>query len=61
VPTHEEQVEPHPFRPRGWRWWICDHCFAPRSMHPRTVWVKARPLGHNSYVSKTAPHFKEGW
>lgn len=54
-------VEPHEFTPRGWRWWICNHCFAPRSLHPRTIWAISRPLGRNDYISKDAPHFKEGW
>lgn len=54
-------VEPHPFRRRGWRFWICDHCYGPRGMHPRRTWVKARPLGDNRYLSSGAPHFKEKW
>lgn len=54
-------VAPHEFRRRGWRWWVCDHCFAPRSLHPRTVWVKARAVGENYYLSADAPHFEEGW
>jgi hypothetical protein len=55
------KVEPHEFARRGWRWWICDHCFAPRSLHPRREWVRARPLGVNQYLSDRAPHFSEGW
>lgn len=54
-------VEPHEFRRRGWRWWLCNACYAPRSLHPRTGWVKARPLGDNTYLDSTAPHFEEGW
>jgi hypothetical protein len=52
---------PHDFVRRGWRFWICRHCFAPRSLHPRIGWVRSRPLGDNCYLSATAPHFKEGW
>lgn len=55
------QVDAHPFRRRGWRWWICDHCYAPKSLHPRRSWVVARPLGSNYCLSADAPHFKEGW
>lgn len=54
-------VEPHPFRRRGWRFWICTHCYAPRSLHPRTKWRVSRPYGDNRYLSDNAPHFKEGW
>ena len=54
-------VEPHDFVGRGWRFWICDHCYAPRSLHPRTLWVKARAPGENRYLSVDAPHFREGW
>lgn len=55
------QVGPHPFVRRGWRWWICHHCYAPRSLHPRTTWVRARPLEDNTFLDNTAPHFEEGW
>jgi hypothetical protein len=54
-------VEPHDFARQGWRWWICRHCYAPRSLHPRKAWVKARPYGDHTFLSATAPHFKEGW
>ena len=55
-------VEPHEFRRRrGWRFWLCTHCYAPKSLHPRKGWVKSRPLGDNTYLSASAPHFKEGW
>ena len=57
----ESKVAPHPFRRRGWRFWICDYCYAPRSLHPRRIWARARALGSNHYLSKDAPHFKEGW
>lgn len=54
-------VGPHEFKRRDWRFWICDHCYAPKSLHPREAWVKARPLHDNSYLSKSAPHWEEGW
>lgn len=54
-------VSPHPFIRRGWRFWICDRCYAPKSLHPRTDYVVARPLGDSAYLSADAPHFKEGW
>src|SRR6266705_2250020 len=51
---------PHEFqRRRGWRFWLCHHCYAPRSLHPRTTWVRARPIGDNQYLSANAPHFKD--
>lgn len=56
-----DQVQPHIFRRRGWRFWICDHCFAPKSLHPRFTWVYARPPDRNEYIGSNAPHFKEGW
>lgn len=54
-------VEPHPFTRKGWRWWICRHCYAPRKLHPRHSWVRARTLHDNYYLSADAPHFREGW
>lgn len=55
-------VGPHSFTRRRWRPWICDFCFAPRSLHPRTVWARMRPRDQNYYLSKEAPHFTEdGW
>jgi hypothetical protein len=58
---HPDQVSPHPFDRMGWRFWLCRHCYAPKSLHPRTGWVKARPYGDTEYLSAGAPHFKEGW
>lgn len=55
------KVGPHQYVRRGWRFWVCDHCFAPKSLHPRKGWVRARPLGENYYLAADAPHFKEGW
>lgn len=43
-------VSPHSFRPRGWRFWICTHCYAPRSRHPRTEWVRSRPLNDHRHL-----------
>ncbi len=57
----ENYVGPHEFARRGWRRWICRHCYAPRSLHPRKAWVRSRPLHDNRYLSANAPHFKEGW
>ncbi|HEY9410771.1 MAG TPA: hypothetical protein VIP77_14420 [Jiangellaceae bacterium] len=54
-------TSPHPFARKGWRFWICRHCYAPRTLHPRTEWVRSRPLHRNDYLSANAPHFKEGW
>ena len=54
-------VGAHAFVRRGWRVWICTHCYAPRSLHPREGWVRARPLRSNYYLDRTAPHFGEGW
>jgi hypothetical protein len=52
---------PHDFERMGWRWWLCRHCFGPKSLHPRTVWVNARPVSDRTYLSPDAPHFGEGW
>jgi hypothetical protein len=57
----DTEVDAHPFKRRGWRFWICDRCYAPRSLHPRPGYRRARPLGDNRYLSADAPHFKEGW
>lgn len=56
-------VEPHEFVPMGrfWHRWLCRHCYAPRKLHPRLKWVKARSLRDHTYLSADAPHFKEGW
>jgi hypothetical protein len=61
VKRETTQVAPHPFVPQGWRKWICHHCYAPRKLHPRRNWVKARPLNDHTYLSADAPHFNEGW
>ncbi|WP_406444486.1 hypothetical protein OHB14_36560 [Streptomyces sp. NBC_01613] len=52
---------PHPWAPKGWRYWICRHCYGPKSLHPRTGWVRSRPVHDNQYLSANAPHFNEGW
>lgn len=57
----DNKVSPHPFVRRGWRFWVCTHCYAPRCLHPRQAWVRARPLDSNHYLSRRAPHFNEGW
>ncbi len=54
-------VGPHGFVRNGWRWWLCRHCYAPKRLHPRRGWVRARPLGDRRYLSADAPHFREGW
>jgi hypothetical protein len=55
------RVDPHDFARQGWRFWICRHCYTPRTLHPRTWWVRARPVHDHRYLSVHAPHFKEGW
>ncbi|MGW5429984.1 hypothetical protein ACWET9_22640 [Streptomyces sp. NPDC004059] len=57
----QTSVGPHDFAPKGWRRWICCHCYGPRALHPRRGWVRARPLHDNAYLSSRAPHFNEGW
>jgi hypothetical protein len=60
--TGEVSTGPHPFmRVSRLRWWLCRHCYAPRSLHPRRGWVRSRPLGDRRYLSADAPHFREGW
>ena len=54
-------TETHDFARKGWRFWICRHCYGPRALHPRTAWVQSRPVHDNRYLSANAPHFKEGW
>lgn len=54
-------TSPHRWTPRRWRIWICDRCYAPRSLHPREWWSVSRPLGDSRYLSADAPHFKEDW
>jgi hypothetical protein len=58
---NQADCEPHEFRRHGWRVWLCTHCYAPRSLHPRHGWTRSRPYGDNRYLSADAPHFKEGW
>jgi hypothetical protein len=60
-PHRTADVAPHHWARKGWRWWLCWHCYAPKSLHPRRAWGRARPLGDNRYLSRRAPHFKEGW
>lgn len=52
---------PHHWQAKGWRFWLCRHCYAPKSLHPRTEWTRSRPLHDNQYLSANAPHFTEGW
>lgn len=54
-------VSPHPWVPKGWRRWICTHCYAPKALHPRNAWARSRPLHDNRYLSANAPHFNENW
>ena len=58
-------VEPHDFAPRSGLWnrlrGICNHCYAPRSLHPRRLRARARPQHDNRYYAASAPHFREGW
>lgn len=54
-------VEPHEFERAGWRRWLCRYCYAPKKLHPRTGWVRLRPLNDHTYLSVDAPHFDEGW
>lgn len=57
----ENLTAPHPWSPQRWRRWLCRHCYAPKPLHPRTEWVRSRPLGDTQYLSKNAPHFNGGW
>lgn len=57
----ETKTAPHAFARKGWRIWLCLHCYAPRTLHPRTQWIRARPAHRNDYLSVNAPHFNEGW
>ena len=55
------KTAPHHYARKGWRFWLCHHCYAPRSLHPRTVCAQARPAHDNRYLNARAPHFEEGW
>ena len=56
------EAAPHPWTPKGWRFWLCRHCYAPRQFHPRGGWVLARRPHDNRYLSPNSPHFKTaGW
>lgn len=55
------KVSPHAWERKGWRFWICWHCYAPRALHPRTTWAQSRPVRDNRYLSANAPHFEQGW
>ncbi len=61
APLDGPVVGPHEFGRQGWRWWLCRHCFAPRSLHPRDDWVRARPMHDHTYIGVSAPHWMEGW
>ncbi|MCT9010543.1 hypothetical protein [Streptomyces rhizosphaerihabitans] len=54
-------VAPHDWARKGWRFWLCRHCHAPKVLHPRAGWVVARALDDTIYLSADAPHFNEGW
>lgn len=58
---HPNQVGPHEFQRQGWRFWLCTACYAPRELHPRTGYARARSLGDHTYYDASAPHFQEGW
>ena len=55
------KVGPHEWQSAKLPPWICLRCYAPKSLHPRKDWVVARKLGDHTYLSKDAPHFKDGW
>lgn len=57
----QNSVGPHLWAPKGWRRWLCRHCYAPRILHPRFHPALARPLHDNRYISVNAPHFHHGW
>lgn len=59
--SQENRAGPHPFERTGLRWWLCRHCYAPKRLHPRRGWVRARTLGDRRYLSADTPHFNEGW
>lgn len=47
VPFRGKEINlrgPHPFDRYGLQWWICRHCYLPRSMHPVRTWTPARLL-----------------
>lgn len=44
---------PHRFWPKAPYFWICAHCYAPWSLHPRTDWVRSRPKDDHRYLSRT--------
>lgn len=59
---HHIEVAPHGFaRVAWWRRRLCRYCYAPRALHPRKGWVRARALGDRRFLSVRAPHFNEGW
>ncbi|MEU6674792.1 hypothetical protein [Streptomyces sp. NPDC046925] len=58
---HKNLAAPHGWARKGWRLWLCRHCYAPKALHPRTGWVVARHAHINTYLGADAPHFKEGW
>jgi hypothetical protein len=60
-PLRGNDTGPHGWERQGWRFWLCRHCYAPRALHPRTRFVRARPVGNHDYLSVRAPHFGEGW
>jgi hypothetical protein len=63
-PLDRGTTGPHDWEPLGWRRWLCRYCYAPRSLHPRWESVRARALegpSRHAYLSKNAPHFREGW
>lgn len=55
----DSRTPPHHWARKGWRLWLCRHCYAPKALHPRPGWTVARR--GNTYLSADAPHFKEGW
>ena len=55
------KAAPHGWSAKGWRFWLCRHCYAPKTLHPRTGWFRARPVHDNRYIGPNVPHFNEGW
>lgn len=62
-------VAAHHFIPRRRTWWrrllrrpqVCNHCYAPETLHPRRAWVKSRPLGDDRYFRAGSDLFRMGW
>jgi hypothetical protein len=58
-PLATTESGPHDFTPVRGHPRLCQHCYAPRRLHPRQRYTRSRPLGDLSYYRADSARFHE--